>query len=117
MTSLLFLATAAAACLSPTVHDGDSVRCGSERIRIANIDAPEMPDSPKCRDKRRANAWCDYRLAAQSRDALADFLRRGPVKIVRLGKDPYGRTLARVSVNGVDVGDYLVLRGLAKPWR
>lgn len=117
MTSLLILAAAAVTCLSPSVHDGDSIRCGKERIRLVSIDAPEMPDSPKCRDKRRANAWCDYRLAVKSRDALADFLKRGPVKIVRLGKDPYGRTLARVSVNGVDAGDYLVSRGLAKPWR
>lgn len=38
-------------CSNPQVHDGDSIRCGKERIRLASIDAPEMPDSPKCRDK------------------------------------------------------------------
>ena len=37
--------------------------------------------------------------------------------ITRLGTDPYGRTLATVSVNGVDAGDYLVAQGLARPWR
>ncbi|OYZ97482.1 MAG: nuclease, partial [Novosphingobium sp. 17-62-8] len=42
----VFLAVAVL-CLSPTVHDGDTIRCGSERVRIANIDAPELPDSPK----------------------------------------------------------------------
>lgn len=47
----VFLA-AAVLCLSPTVHDGDTIRCGSERVRIANINAPELPDSPKCHDRR-----------------------------------------------------------------
>lgn len=38
--------------------------------------------------------------------------------ITRLGTDPYGGgTLATVSVNGVDAGDYLVAQGLARPWR
>ncbi|WP_420798907.1 hypothetical protein [Novosphingobium pentaromativorans] len=37
--------------------------------------------------------------------------------ITRLGTDPYGRTLATVSVNGVDAGNYLVAQGLARPWR
>ena len=34
----VFLA-AAVLCLSPTVHDGDTIRCGREKVRIANIDA------------------------------------------------------------------------------
>ena len=41
---------AAALCMSPLVHDGDTIRCRRERVRIANIDAPELPDSPKCQD-------------------------------------------------------------------
>ena len=48
---------AAALCLSPSVHDGDTIRCGRERVRIANIEAPELPDSPKCQDRRRSYAW------------------------------------------------------------
>ena len=48
---------AAALCMSPSVHDGDTIRCGRERVRIANIDAPELPDSPKCQDRRRSYAW------------------------------------------------------------
>jgi micrococcal nuclease len=31
---------AAALCLSPSAHDGDTIRCGCERVRIVNIDAP-----------------------------------------------------------------------------
>lgn len=113
--SILLFAAAASACIA-SVHDGDSIRlCDGERIRIANIDAPEMPGSPKC--ERGRNGWCDYRLAEQSRDALQDLLASGTVKIVRLGQDAYGRTLATVTVNGKDAGKYLVSRGLARPWR
>jgi endonuclease YncB( thermonuclease family) len=110
-------ATAALTCPAVTVHDGDSIRCGSERIRIANIDAPEMPDSPKCKDARQSYAWCDFRLAVQSRDVLRALLSRGAVRIVRLGTDPYGRTLATVTVNGIDAGEYLIQSGLARRWR
>lgn len=107
---------ALALCIA-NVHDGDTVRtCEGERIRIANIDAPELPGSPKCRDRRR-DGWCDHDRARQSRDALAAFLAGGKVRIAREGTDRYGRTLARLTVNGKDAGRYLVARGLARPWR
>ncbi len=108
---------AAARCMSPSVHDGDTIRCGRERVRIANLDAPELPDSPKCQDRRRSYAWCDFAAGEASRVALTRLLSRGRVTITRLGTDPYGWTLATVSVNGVDAGDYLVAQGLARPWR
>ena len=111
------LLAAAVLCLSPTVHDGDTIRCGREKVRIANIDAPELPDSPKCHDRRASYAWCDYRAGEASRAALVRLLSRGRVMIERLGTDPYGRTLATVSVGGVDASDYLISQGLAKPWR
>lgn len=47
---------AAVFCLSPSVHDGDTIRCDRERVQIANIDAPELPNSPKCQDRRRSYA-------------------------------------------------------------
>ena len=115
--SLLSILAAGAFCASLSVHDGDSIRCGGERIRIANIDAPELPGSPRCTVERRAKAWCDYAVGYQARDALQAFLKRGPVMIERMGLDKYGRTLARVSVNGEDAGAYLVGLGLARRWR
>jgi endonuclease YncB( thermonuclease family) len=118
MGILLALAgsTASLLCASPSVHDGDTIRCGAERIRIANIDAPELPGSPKCEDRRRAYAWCDFAKGYEARDALRAFLERGPVRITRQGVDQYGRTLARIRVNGVDAGEYLVHHGLARRW-
>ena len=114
MIHLGFLA-AAALCVG-SVHDGDTLRsCNGERIRIANIDAPEMRGSPKCTDRRR-NGWCDYALAERSRDALAGLLSSGRVQIRRSGTDRYGRTLATISVGGRDAGEYLIGAGLARPW-
>ena len=114
------LTSIAALCLVVTVHDGDTIRCDGEKVRLANIDAPELPGSSRCtRPPRLAlnPPWCDYTLGYRSRDALRAFLASGPVKIERRGKDRYGRTLARLSVNGRDAGDYLVGLGLARAWR
>jgi len=99
------------------VHDGDTVRCGQERIRLANIDAPELRGSPSCRPKKRKSHWCDYKLGIVSRDALRAFVLRGRARIERQGKDRYRRTLARLTVNGCDAGEYLVSMGLARRWR
>ncbi|TYC83813.1 thermonuclease family protein [Novosphingobium sp. BW1] len=100
-----------------SVHDGDTIRtCAGERVRIENIDAPELPNSPKCADRRR-QGWCDYSLAVRSRDELASFLKGGHVAISRSGTDRYGRTLARLLVDGRDAGDHLVELGLARPWQ
>ena len=51
-----------------------------------------------------------------ARDALAAFLRTGPALIDRRGTDRYGRTLARLSVNGRDADQLLITRGLARGW-
>lgn len=106
------------------VHDGDSIRCASERIRLANIDAPELPGSSRCspasvaRLKASRNpAWCDYTLGARSAAALRAFLGQGPAMVERVGIDAYGRTLARVSVNGQDAGRYLIKLRLARRWK
>jgi len=107
-----------------SVHDGDTVRCNAERIRIAAIDAPELPGSPRCEPKRRRQlahsknpSWCNYKLAIESRDALRAFVMSGRVRVYPTGERSYGRQVARVTVNGRDVGAYLVSRGLARWWR
>lgn len=114
----------ALACVA-SVHDGDTVRlCDGERVRIANIDAPELAGSSRCTARNRARlagsknpAWCDTQAGIESRDQLRAFLLSGQPMIQRIGTDRYGRTLARLSVNGRDAGDYLIARGLAHPWR
>lgn len=108
---------ALALCAASVVHDGDTIRCGAERVRIANIDAPELPGSPRCDLPRPRWAWCDYALGARSRDALAQLVAGRRVTIARRGRDRYGRTLALVRVEGIDAGEWLIARGLARPWR
>ena len=104
-------------CRFVRVHDGDTIRCGTERVRLLDIDAPELATSPKCEGWRRASSWCDQELAQRSRDALRAFLAQGPVALRRQGKDKYGRTLAVVEVNGQSAGQHLIGLGLARPWK
>ncbi|ELT51219.1 thermonuclease family protein [Brucella intermedia] len=92
------------------IWDGDSIRLGlteeAEAIRIFNIDAPEIVGQ------------CTYEsdLAQQSKRRLAELMAGQQVAIERRGTDPYGRTLALVSVNGIDAGDTLVSERLARIW-
>lgn len=116
--ALLILASAGAVpvCIDH-VHDGDTFTlCSREKIRIANIDAPELPDSPRCKDARRETSWCDAQAGYASRDALAGLMASGTIVIQRQGQDRYGRTLARVIVSGRDVGEFLIGLGLARPY-
>ena len=87
------------------VVDGDTFWTNGEKVRIADIDAPEI------------HGRCDYetKLAAASRDRLLTLLHQ-PFELQRQGKDRYGRTLANVSVNGRDIGMILVHEGLARVW-
>ncbi len=76
--------------------DGDTLRCGHERIRLIGIDAPELPGH--CRPGRR----CVVGDPFASRDSLARALV-APIAIERIGRDRYGRTLAFVSAGGEDL--------------
>ncbi len=87
------------------IVDGDTLWWQGERIRIADIDAPEM------------QGRCPYetQLAIRARDRLAELLGNG-FAIHRGGVDRYQRTLAVVTVDGMSVGEVLVSEGLARPW-
>lgn len=87
------------------VHDGDTLWWRGEKIRIADIDTPEL----------RGKCPAERALAIKARNRLSVLLG-DTFKIHRTGKDRYGRTLAIVSVNGRSVGDMLVSEGLARTW-
>lgn len=120
----LILAAAAGLCVA-SIHDGDTIRlCDGERVRLEGIDAPEVTGSPRCSSRQRQMLegsknppWCDFKAGAASRDQLRAFMSAGRVSIERSGHDRYGRTLAKIYVGGRDAGEYLVGRGLARPWR
>lgn len=72
---------------------------GSERIRLRDIDTPELnePRGPEARQR------------------LEELLKEGPIRIVPHGQDVYGRTVADVFVNGRNVADTLKNEGFEKP--
>lgn len=88
------LATALLACALVAI-DGDTLRCGRERIRLIGIDAPEQG---RCPVGRR----CVQGDPDRSRRHLAAGLA-GRATIRRFGRDRYGRTLAMVRVGGQDL--------------
>lgn len=90
------------------VTDGDTFRVHEERIRIANIDTPEMPGRARCD--------VEAELALRAKARLGELLSGGEIRLSRQGEDRFGRTLARVSVDGSDVGEQLVRERVAQRW-
>ncbi|GGB00840.1 nuclease [Brucella endophytica] len=95
------------------VIDGDTITVNRERIRIANVDAPEI-SRPKCDAERRLGLVAKRRLA-ELLAAGEPVIKRGDPDSGRI-KDRYGRTLATITVNGKDVGEALISEMLARPW-
>lgn len=90
---------AAATLAGCSVTDGDTIRCGAERIRLLAVDAPDDPGNSRCRPVPKPGAICDRQRANASKVALQR-IASGPLSIERVGVDPYGRTLALVYVQG-----------------
>ncbi len=79
--------------------DGDTIRVGSERIRLRGIDTPELSELEGPAAKRR----------------LEELLRNGSIRIVPRGRDVYNRLLADVFVNDQNVAETLIREGYEKP--
>ena len=79
--------------------DGDTLRIGSERIKLRGIDTPELSEPEGQAAKQR----------------LEELLRSGPVRIVPRGRDVYDRLVADVFVNGRNLAEILRGEGFVKP--
>lgn len=108
MSQLIF-----ALLLSAFALDGDTIVIDGRHIRIANIDAPEIHDY-RCE--------AELRLGLAAKRQMVALLAGGAV-VVHVGDpssgrtvDRYGRTLATVEVDGLDVGEILIAEGLARRW-
>ena len=107
---VLFLAPPALAQTTITIdrcYDGDT--CTStegEKIRLACIDTPEL------RGKR-----ADPIPAKAARDYLNDLVAGEEVSIRRITKDRYGRTVAELSKDGVNIQERLVDKGFASVYK
>ncbi len=88
--------------------DGDTIRCGRERIRLIGIDAPEL--AGHCRRGR----VCVEGDGEASRRSLAARMEGWQITARRFGRDRYGRTLALVYAGGVNLSCWQVMRGQAQ---
>lgn len=106
---LVFAAVAAPALPENTVigiTDGDTVKImGADaqpfKVRLKGIDAPERGQP----------------YARKSKKALSDLIYKKQVKIRGNKKDRYGRTLARLYVDDLDVSAEMVRQGAAWVYR
>ena len=92
------------------VVDGDTFWLNGDKIRIADIDTPEI-SQPKC--------GAEYELGMRATYRLLELLNAGRFELVPIpgrDKDPYGRLLRVVVRNGQSLGDQLVREGLARTW-
>jgi micrococcal nuclease len=102
---LAFSAPAGARMFSAVVthvSDGDTVwirpaGAAALQLRLQGIDAPEI-----CQE-----------FGAQARDALAARVLRRQVRVVIRARDVYQRAVGRVSLDGRDMGAWLVAGGYA----
>jgi micrococcal nuclease len=96
------------------VIDGDTVwilgpdRSITEKVRLQNVNAPELRRPRSRRELNRAVAATEFLRERVERARSATIRRRG--------KDRYGRTLARIAIDGSDLGRLLVRAGHAKRW-
>lgn len=100
-------------CVGPVrancVVDGDTFWFRGEKIRIADIDAPEI-SQPACAAERQAGEM--------GRDRLLALLNEGRFSLTAgwRDQDRYGRKLRVVSHAGKSLGERLVEQGLARRW-
>lgn len=91
------------------VVDGDTFWYRGLKIRIADINAPEL-----------GHPSCDYeaRLAETATRRLTDLLNAGPFTLAVEGRetDRYGRALRVVQRGGRSLGEVLEHEGLAEHW-
>ena len=86
--------------------DGDTMRCGDERIRIQGLDTPEIYTVEQCRTREDTVGVLGMGYAAQGR--LQKYLNDRDIRVVRKGRDRYGRTVAQVLAGSDDVADLLI---------
>ncbi len=92
------------------VIDGDTLWIDGTKIRIADIDAPEISE-PRCAS--------ELALGNRATERLIELVNQGPFEIRAWpGRDTdrYGRALRVLVRNGHSLGDILVSEGLARTW-
>jgi micrococcal nuclease len=91
------------------VVDGDTLWLDGQKIRVADIDTPEV-SSPQCAAERRLGERATRRMQALLNAGSFELHADGP------DEDRFGRKLRVLVRNGRSLGDTLVAEGLAQPW-
>ena len=88
-------------------YDGDTcTNIDGEKIRLACIDAPELEGKK------------DNRVPAkESRDFLNHLVANKKVSIKRITKDRYGRTVAEIFKDGINIQELMVKSGYGKIYK
>ncbi|WP_238550585.1 thermonuclease family protein [Blastomonas sp. AAP53] len=88
------------------VIDGDTFWLRGQKIRVADIDTPEV-SSPRCA--------AELQLGRRATDRMQQLLNAGPFALepADRAEDRYGRKLFRVTRGGESLGNALVGEGLA----
>ncbi|MBO9707999.1 MAG: thermonuclease family protein [Caulobacter sp.] len=104
---IALVAAALVACTAPAVHDGDTLRCDGERVRLFGVDAPELK-----RGKTPAEPFADAARLELER------LTRGRVACRFVDRDRYGRFVGKCwSSTSPDVNAAMIRSGLASEYR
>lgn len=94
---------------STCVVDGDTIWLYGTKIRIADIDTPEVT-KPHCANEAAFGQRATRRLA--------ELLNEAPFSVEPADRDEdrYGRKLRILTRNGHSLGQTLVVEGLAEEW-
>jgi hypothetical protein len=95
------------------VVDGDTIRDNATKTvyRLENIDCPETEERAKCLREREQGKRAKFEAVRLLKGATNITVRPS-------GKiDDYGRSVAKVNVDGADFGQLMIDRGFARSWR
>lgn len=93
------------------VVDGDTIYLGGEKIRISDINTPEISGAACARERELAN---------RAKHRLVQLLNAGPAELRRTearDEDVYGRKLRSIYRDDRSLGDDLIAEGLAHRWQ
>lgn len=96
----LWAANSDSPALFCSVTDGDTIRCGAERVRLAALDCPELAQPG----------------GLTAKVALDRLIGSHPVRLERTGRDRYGRTVARAFVGSTDLACAMIRGGWCQPY-
>ncbi|URK89472.1 thermonuclease family protein (plasmid) [Rhizobium sp. RCAM05350] len=92
------------------VVDGDTFWLDGTKIRVADIDAPEISE-PKCAAERALGERAKLRLRVLLNAGAFDLMT-----FENRDEDKYGRKLRVIMRSGQSLGSQLVMEGLARTW-